>query len=88
MVIRFDRPDVAYEPALYQALSRALERRPDATFDLVAVSPNEAGQATARREADTVFKSMTNLGLPAERVAMATMAQASATTPEVHIYVH
>ena len=88
MVIRFDRPDVAYEPALYQALSRALERRPDATFDLVAVSPNEAGQATARREADNVFKSMTSMGLPAERVAMATMAQASATTPEVHIYVH
>lgn len=88
MVIRFDRPDVAYEPALYQALSRALERRPDATFDLVAVSPNEAGQATVRREADNVFKSMTSMGLLAERVAMATMAQASATTPEVYIYAH
>lgn len=88
VVIRFDKPDVAYEPALYQALSRALERRPDATFDLVAVSPNEAGQATARREADNVFKSMTSMGLPAERVAMAAMAQASAQTPEVHIYVH
>jgi hypothetical protein len=88
VVIRFDRPDVAYEPALYQALSRALERRPDATFDLVAVSPNEAGQAAARREADNVFKSMTSMGLPAERVAMAAMAQASAQTPEVHIYVH
>jgi hypothetical protein len=88
VVIRFDKPDVAYEPALYQALSRALERRPDATFDLVAVSPNEAGQAAARREADGVFRSMTNMGLPAERVAMAAMANASATTPEVHIYVH
>ena len=88
VVIRFDKPDVAYEPALYQALSRALERRPDATFDLVAVSPNEAGQTAARREADTVFGSMTNMGLPADRVAMATMASASASTPEVHIYVH
>mgnify|MGYP003337350342 CR=1 FL=1 len=27
VVIKFDKPDVAYEPALYQALSRALERR-------------------------------------------------------------
>ena len=88
MVIRFDRPDVAYEPALYQALSRALERRPDATFDLVAVSPNEAGQATARREADNVFKSMTSMGLPAERVPMTTMAAPAVTTPEVYIYVH
>jgi hypothetical protein len=88
VVIRFDKPDVQFEPALYQALSRALERRPDATFDLVAVSPNDAGQAAARRDADVVFKSMTNMGLPADRVAMAAMAQASAQTPEVHIYVH
>ncbi len=88
VVIRFDKADVVYEPALYQALSRALERRPDATFDLVAVSPNDAGQAAARRDADTVFRSMTNMGLPAERVAMAAMAQATAATPEVHIYVH
>ncbi len=88
VVIRFDKADVAYEPALYQALSRALERRPDATFDLVAVSPNEGAQAVARRDADAVFKSMTNMGLPAERVAMATMASSAASTPEVHIYVH
>lgn len=88
VVIRFDKPDVAYEPALYQALSRALERRPDATFDLVAVSPTDGNVAAARRDADAVFKSMTNMGLPAERVAMAAMNSASATTPEVHIYVH
>ena len=73
VVIRFDKPDVVFEPALYQALSRVLERRPDATFDLVAVSPNDAGQAAARRDADTVFRSMTNMGLPADRVAMAAM---------------
>jgi hypothetical protein len=88
VVIRFDKADVAYEPALYQALSRALERRPDATFDLVAVAPNDAAQAIARRDADAVFKSMTNMGLPAERVAMQAMANAAASTPEVHIYVH
>ena len=88
VVIRFDKADVVYEPALYQALSRALERRPDATFDLVAVSPNDAGQAVARKDADTVFKSMTNMGLPAERVAMAAMGNSAVTTPEVHIYVH
>ena len=62
VVIRFDKADVVYEPALYQALRLALERRPDATFDLVAVSPNEAGQAAARRDADAVFKSMTKHG--------------------------
>lgn len=87
VVIRFDKPDVAYEPQLYQALSRALERRPDAVFDLVAVSPQGGNPSAARRNADTVFASMTNMGLPAERVAMAAMPSASAKTPEVHIYV-
>ncbi len=88
VVIRFDKADVAYEPALYQALSRALERRPDAVFDLVAVSPEGGNPAAARSNADAVFQSMTNMGLPAERVAMAAMGSSKATTPEVHIYVH
>jgi hypothetical protein len=88
VVIRFDKPDVAYEPALYQALSKALERRPDATFDLVAVTPKDGNVAASRKDADAVFKSMTNMGLPAERVAMATMASQTAANPEVHIYVH
>ena len=77
VIIRFDQPDVAYEPALYQALSRALERRPDAVFDLVAVSPQGGSPAEARQNAEAVFQSMTNMGLPAERVAMAAMGSAS-----------
>ena len=71
----------------YQALSRALERRPDAVFDLVAVSPQGGSPAEARKNAEAVFQSMTNMGLPAERVAMAAMGSTSATNPEVHIYV-
>ena len=88
VVIRFDKADVVYEPALYQALSRALERRPDAVFDLVAVSPDGGNASAARTDADAVFQSMTNMGLPAERVVMAAMGSNKATTPEVHIYVH
>jgi hypothetical protein len=87
VVIRFDKPDVAFEPQLYQALSRALERRPDAVFDLVAVSPQGGNPSAARRNADAVFASMTNMGLPADRVAMAAMPSDAAKTPEVHIYV-
>ncbi len=87
VVIRFDKPDVAYEPALYQALSQALQRRPDATFDLVAVAPAAGNPAAARNDADAVFRSMTTMGLPAERIAMAAMSSPAAATPEVHIYV-
>ncbi|TAL01248.1 MAG: hypothetical protein EPO08_10965 [Rhodospirillaceae bacterium] len=87
VVIRFDKPDVAYEPALYQALSRALERRPDAVFDLVAVSPDGGSAAPAKQRADAVLKSMTGMGLPSDRVSESAMASATAKTPEVHIYV-
>jgi hypothetical protein len=87
VVIRFDKADVAYEPALYQALSRALERRPDAVFDLVAVSPASGNSTVARRNADSVMRSMTSMGLPNERVIMASMSSPSATSPEVHVYV-
>ncbi|HCX14367.1 MAG TPA: hypothetical protein DGZ24_03520 [Rhodospirillaceae bacterium] len=87
VIIRFDQPDVEYEPALYQALSRALERRPEAVFDLVAVSPQGNDPAQARESAEEVFQSMTNMGLPADRVAIAAMESTSAANPEVHIYV-
>jgi hypothetical protein len=87
VVIRFDKPDVPYESALYQALSRALERRPDAVFDLVAVSPTGGNAATAKQKADAVLKSMTGMGLPSDRVAETSMDSPSAKTPEVHIYV-
>ena len=87
VIIRFDRPDVAYEPALYQALSRALERRPDTMFDLVAVFPQGGSPAAAQQSAESVFQSMTNMGLTADRVAMASMGSTSATNPEVHVYV-
>ena len=87
VVIRFDKADVAYEPALYQALSRALERRPDAVFDLVAVTPAGGNASGARRNSESVMRSMTNMGLPSERVIMASMSNPSASAPEVHVYV-
>ncbi len=91
VVIRFDRPDVAYEPALYQAVSRALERRPNAIFDLVAVSPGSDNQnltsGSARRNAEGVLQSLAGMGLPSDRVMLSAMASPTAQSAEVHIYV-
>ncbi|KJS43409.1 MAG: hypothetical protein VR70_02715 [Rhodospirillaceae bacterium BRH_c57] len=94
VVIRFDRPNVAYEQALYQAVSRAIERRPNASFDLVAVSApgNNAGEralgvAASRRNAEQVLRSLTEMGLPADRIRMSGMASPTATSNEVHLYV-
>ena len=38
VVIRFDRADVPYQQALYNAVSQALARKPNAVFDVVGVA--------------------------------------------------
>jgi len=94
VVIRFDRPKVEYEQALYSAVSQALDRRPDASFDLVAVSATggSAGKAAinatqARKNAETVMRSLNSMGLPPDRVTLSAATSATATTNEVHLYV-
>jgi hypothetical protein len=94
VVIRFRDPDVAYEEKLYGAVKQALERRPGATFELVAVAPVattpaqvDANGRTAKRYAATVLRSLTQMGLPADRVSLSAMTRAEAKNDEVEIYV-
>lgn len=94
VVIRFDRENVQYEQALYTAVSRALEQRPRAQFDLVAVSPNQGSAADialqrsrSRKHADEVLRTLTGMGLPADRLALTSTTSAEAQTSEVHVYV-
>jgi hypothetical protein len=94
VVIRFDRADVPYEQALYNAVSRALESRPQATFQLVAVAPSQGTPAEnalnaskTKRHADDVLRTLTEMGLPADRVNLSSTTSAEASTNEVHIYV-
>jgi hypothetical protein len=94
MVIRFDRPNVSYEQALYTAVSQALERRPSATFDVVAVAPSNgnAGQvalstSASKRNAENVVRSLTNMGLPADRISLSATSNASTQANEVQVFV-
>jgi len=94
MVIRFDKPNVAYEQALYSAVSRALDRRPGATFDVVAISRggSNASQSAlntsnTKRNAESVVRSLTSMGLPAERINLSATSSASARGNEVQVFV-
>ncbi|MBT6119597.1 MAG: hypothetical protein HOH66_17180 [Rhodospirillaceae bacterium] len=94
VVIRFDNPNVQYEEALYTAMSRALERRPSATFELVAVAPTKGSSgeialasANSKRQAEQVLRSLTNMGLPTDRISLSATTSSSARSNEVHIYV-
>ncbi len=94
VVIRFDRPDVAYERPLYNALSRALERNPNAYFDVVAVAPTggspsevRRAQTQSRRNAEAVMSTVAEMGLPANRLRLSSTTSASAANSEIHVYV-
>jgi hypothetical protein len=94
VVIRFNQPNVEYEQALFTVVSRALERRPNAAFDLVAVAPSVGSAAQvslatskSRRNAEDVLRALTNMGLPADRITLSATSSASAQVNEVHVYV-
>jgi hypothetical protein len=94
VVIRFNQPNVEYEQALFTVVSRALERRPNAAFDLVAVAPSVGSAAQvslatgkSRRNAEGVLRSLTNMGLPADRITLSATSSTNAQVNEVHVYV-
>lgn len=93
--IRFDRTDVDYEQPLYMAVNEALERYPNARFDLVAVHPSRGNAATvaiestrARRNAERVLRTLTEMGMPMENIDLSYDQSPTATSSEVHVYVH
>ncbi|MBX9635824.1 MAG: hypothetical protein K2X44_12645 [Magnetospirillum sp.] len=94
VTIRFDKPNVNYEGALYAAVKAALDRRPSASFDVVAVSPTGStpggqalGSTSVRRNAESVVRSLTNMGLPNNRIRVSQTTSAGAQTGEVQVYV-
>ena len=94
VIIRFDRPNVNYEEALYNAVSQALEKYPTAHFDLVAVSPARGNPAEvalasseARKNGEAVMRSLTQMGLPVERIRMDAANSAEVHNSEVHLYI-
>ena len=95
VVIRFDRKNVAFEQALYNAVSKTLERRPNTSFELVAVAPASGGAARialnsnkARRNAEKVMRSLQRMGLPPQRIAVSAQTSRSAQSNEVHLYLN
>jgi len=92
--IRFDRANVAYEQPVYMAVNEALQRYPNARFELVAVHPSGVNTAEgaiestrARRNAEKVLRSLTQMGLTMDRIDMSYMPSNEASTSEVHLYV-
>jgi hypothetical protein len=94
VVIRFDHPGVDYQQILYAALTQALQSKPNAGFSVVAVSPTrgtaaavQLAQTSAKNHAQEVLRSMTDMGVPATRLAVASATDPSATSSEVRVFI-
>lgn len=95
VVIRFHQGDVDYQQPVYNAVSAALESRPNATFDIVAISPLTGAEANvalsanaARERAADVKRTLVAMGLPARRLNVSAAAEAGVGGSEVHIFVN
>jgi hypothetical protein len=94
MKIRFDRPDVDYSQALYMSMNDALQKYPNSSFELVAVSPGMGNPAKiaiestrARRNAEKVLREMVQMGVDTSNVALANVTKDDIQYNEVHLYI-
>lgn len=92
--IRFDKTNVNYEQPVYMALSEAMDKYPAARFELVAVHPTQGNAAEvaiestkSRRNAEKVLRSMTQMGVPLDKLDISYASSESVTDNEVHIYI-
>lgn len=88
VTIKFDRPNVAYRPALAMALERARQKRQNLAFDVVGVSAkaNPDAQSAAHALAQDVTQTLLDLGVPANQVSFGTATQSGIAADEVRIF--
>ena len=94
VVIRFDDPDIDYEKTLYDTIGTTIDKLPNASFGLVAVSPigkNEGetriNSSKVKKYAERVLRSLVSFGLPSKKVALSAKTSGDVVVPEIHIYV-
>lgn len=92
--IRFDKPNVDYEQPIYAAVQDALQKYPNSRFELIAVNPTSGNAAQvaiestrARRNAERVLRTLTQMGVPLEQIDLSYAPSADARSSEVHLFV-
>ncbi len=92
-IIRMQGEENKFNQGLFGAVSAALERSPNASFTLVAVSSSSgnssekaARAASAREEAGKIISSLISMGMPADRISVTDLALANVEDTEVRVY--
>ena len=90
--VNFDRTSPAFQQQLYTAVNEALTKNPSAQFDLVTVisgaaaGGNAANLAKAQRNAQTVLRALTDMGMPLNRIRTDQVTEASTQFNQVKIF--
>jgi hypothetical protein len=86
--------DVDYAEEVREAVWTALERLPDAVFDVVAVSPGGTGAADGPQGDDSIWlhaegvaASLVAMGIEPERLTLSSAVSDAAGADEVHLYI-
>jgi len=84
MTIRFNQKNVYFAKPLYSVISKALEAKPNARFDIVSVTGNSA---TGERNLGKVIATLNEIGLPSSRYSV-TRRTANVAADEVRIFAY
>lgn len=90
-VAKFNKENVQYKDALKRAVNGALSKKPNAMFEVVAVSPlngKQLSSGNAQNNATQIFQDMINMGVSADNIMLSAKTSADATSSEVHIYIN
>lgn len=94
VLIRYNQKNVEYEQQLSSAVNMALQRKSNADFAILAITPASGDpaelatmQEASSRNSQNIKRSLIQLGLSPSRITMGSSKSQDATYPEVHVYV-
>ena len=89
VVIKFDDQSTDYAEGLFESISSALEQKPSAAFEIVAVSPTGGASfaSKARERASEILNKIAEMGVPVSRLSLTSSNSSTAQAEEVHVYI-
>lgn len=86
--IRFDDPDVNFDPDIATAVDLALSRKPDASFDVVVpIGRGKVPGEQAEQDAAAVARSIASHGIQPDHIHIGTLEDTGNPPREVRVYV-
>lgn len=85
-VAKFNKASVDYKSGLKQAVSSALNKKPNVVFDVVAVSSATGSSAIAKNNASQIFQDMIDMGVSAANINLSAKT-GTGNSSEVQVFV-